>query len=117
MMRSDVLNMDNYPVRAEMTGLKHIPILHVCSTDDNVSKEFLVDKNLLHVCFTDKGKSKALSSMKVLRRIANQNASKKVYIKKKMQIMKQNMRNPWLWIIQLSIRRDILKYSNVVRIS
>ena len=58
MMRADVLNLHVYPVRMEITGVKHIPILHVCSMDDKKSKEFLVDKNLSQVCSTDKGDSK-----------------------------------------------------------
>ena len=42
----------------EITGAKHIQILHICYTDDKKSKEFLMDKNLSQVCFTDKGRSK-----------------------------------------------------------
>ena len=34
MMRADALNSYNYPVRTEMTGMKHIPNSHVCSTDE-----------------------------------------------------------------------------------
>ena len=30
MMIADALNSHVYPVRTEMTGLKHIPISHVC---------------------------------------------------------------------------------------
>ena len=40
MMRAYVLNSENYPVEMEMTGTKHIPILHVCSTDKSESEEF-----------------------------------------------------------------------------
>ena len=32
MVRADYLNTDNYPVRTEITGTKHIPASHVCST-------------------------------------------------------------------------------------
>ena len=53
MMRADALNLDNYPVIMEMTGAKHIPILHVCYMDISKSKEFLVEKYLLQVCSTD----------------------------------------------------------------
>ena len=58
LMRADALNSENYPVITEMTGSKNITILHVCSTDDSKSKEFLVDENLLQVCYTDDDKSK-----------------------------------------------------------
>ena len=34
MMRSDVLNSDNYPMITEMTGAKHNLILHVFSTEN-----------------------------------------------------------------------------------
>ena len=60
MMRADVLNSHIYPVRIEMSGVRHIPIWHVCYTEDNKSKEFLVDVNLLQVCSTDKGESKSV---------------------------------------------------------
>ena len=33
MMRADALNLDNYPVRTEMTCMTHIPILNVCSME------------------------------------------------------------------------------------
>ena len=46
-MRADALNSENYPIRIEMTGVKHIPILHVISTDNCKSKEFLVGKKLI----------------------------------------------------------------------
>ena len=54
MMRADALNLDNYPAIIEVTGVKHIRILHVCFKDDSKSKELLVDKNLLQVCDTEK---------------------------------------------------------------
>ena len=59
MMRADDLKLDNYPVRTEMTGKKQILILHVCSTDDIKSKEFLADKNLSQVCSMDEGESES----------------------------------------------------------
>ena len=59
MMRSGVLNSHIYPVRTEMTGLKHIQILHVCSMDFNKSKEFLVDKNIAFL-FHGEGKNKSI---------------------------------------------------------
>ena len=52
MMRADALNLENYPVRTEMTGTKHIPISHVCSTVNSESKELLVGKKSLQVCST-----------------------------------------------------------------
>ena len=36
--------------------MKQIPILHVWSTDESESKEFLADKNALRVCSTDNSK-------------------------------------------------------------
>ena len=60
MMIYDALNSDNYPVRTEMTGVKHIPILHVRSTDDSESKEFIVDKRLSQVCSMYEYKSKII---------------------------------------------------------
>ena len=56
MMISNVLNLNIYPVRTEMTGVKYILISRICSVDDNKSKEFLVDKNILQVCSTDEKK-------------------------------------------------------------
>ena len=44
-----------------MTGIKYIPILHIYSTEDNKSKEFLVNKDLLRVYFTDKDESKSIN--------------------------------------------------------
>ena len=60
MMRDDVLNLRVYPVRTEITDAKHIPISHVFFTDDNKSKEFLVDENLSHFYSTNKGNSKSV---------------------------------------------------------
>ena len=51
-IRADVLNLHVYPVRAEMTGVKHILISQVCSTDNNKAKDLLVDKNLAQVMST-----------------------------------------------------------------
>ena len=59
-MRADALNLHVYPVRTEMTGTKHIPVLHVCSMDESESEEFLVAENLSQVCSTDKEKSKSI---------------------------------------------------------
>ena len=54
MMRADAINSDNYPVRTEITGMKHIPTLHICSTNNIELKEFLVDKDLSQIYSTDK---------------------------------------------------------------
>ena len=59
-MRADALNLDINPVITEMNGAKHIPISHVCSTDDTRSKELLVDEKLSRVCSTDGDKSKII---------------------------------------------------------
>ena len=55
-MRAYTLNLDTYPVRTDMNGATHILIYHVCSTGNNESKEFLVNKNLSYICSTDEGK-------------------------------------------------------------
>ena len=60
MMRADALNSDNYPMKTERTGTKHIPTSHVCSTDKSELKEFPVDKTLLNIFSTDKDKSKII---------------------------------------------------------
>ena len=43
-----------------MTGMKHILISHICSTDGSKSKEFIVDENLSQVCYTEKDESKSI---------------------------------------------------------
>ena len=60
MMRSDALNVHVYPVITETTGMKHIPILHVCSTDKSELEDFLVGGNVLQVYSTDNDKSKGI---------------------------------------------------------
>ena len=60
MMRADALNLDNYPVRMEMTGKKYILTSYVCSTDESKLKEFLVDKTLPQICSTDEEESKGI---------------------------------------------------------
>ena len=58
MMRADALNLENHPVIMEITGAKHIPILHVCYMDSSESKELLVEKTLSQVCPTDEDEKK-----------------------------------------------------------
>ena len=60
MVRADVLNLQVYPVRTEMTDMKQIPTLHICSTDEIEIKDFPVDKNLLQICSMNKDKSKSI---------------------------------------------------------
>ena len=60
MVGSDVLNLHVYPVITEMTGTKHIPTSHVCSTDKSKLEEFLVDKTLSQICSIGKDKSKGI---------------------------------------------------------
>ena len=60
MLISDVLNSHIYPVGTEMTGTKHIPVLHVCSTDKRELKEFLVNKTILQICSAYKDESKVI---------------------------------------------------------
>ena len=59
-MRADALNLENYPVRTEITASKQIPISHVFSTDGRKLKYFLVDETLLKICSTDEEKSKGI---------------------------------------------------------
>ena len=60
MMRADALNLHVYPVRMEMTGMKQIPVSHVCLTDKSESEEFLVEKTLSQVCSTVEDESKSI---------------------------------------------------------
>ena len=60
MMRADALNLHVYTVRTEMTAMKQILMLHVCSTDESELKDFLVENNLSQICFTDKDESKGI---------------------------------------------------------
>ena len=62
MMISDSLNSHGYPVRTETTD----PTLHVCSTDEDESKFFIVHKNLSQSCYTDEDKSKRIIVNKTL---------------------------------------------------
>ena len=64
-MRADALNLDYYPVRTEMTGMKHIPTSHVCSTGENKLKELLLNKTLLYICYADEYKSKYIIVEKI----------------------------------------------------
>ena len=57
-MRADALNLHVYPVRTELTGTEQISILHVCSTYEIKSEEFLVGKTLSQICSTDEKKQK-----------------------------------------------------------
>ena len=59
-MRSDALNLHIYPVRTEMTGMDHIPMSNVCSTDQSKSEEFPVDETLPQVYSIDKDESKSI---------------------------------------------------------
>ena len=43
-----------------MTATKHIPISHVCPTDESELKEFLVDETLSHICSTEEEKPKGI---------------------------------------------------------
>ena len=65
MMRVNALNLENYPVTTEMTGMKQIPTSHVCSTDESKLKEFLVGENLSQIYYTDKDESKGIIVKKV----------------------------------------------------
>ena len=47
MMRADALNSHVHPVRTEINGTQHIPILHVYYKYKKELKEFLVEKTIL----------------------------------------------------------------------
>ena len=59
-MRAYVLNSENYPLRTEITGAKHIPISQVFSTGYRKSKYFLVRKNLSGIYSMGEGGSKII---------------------------------------------------------
>ena len=54
---SDAFNFHVEPVKTEETGMQHIPISHVCSSDKSKSKGIIVDEKLSQVCFTDASES------------------------------------------------------------
>ena len=60
MMRAGDLNLENAPVRTEMTDTHQIPIFYVCFTDESKSKDFLADDNLSQVYFMDEGKRESV---------------------------------------------------------
>ena len=60
MTRDHALNLENYPVRMEMTATKQILTSHVCSTDKSKLNEFLVNKTPLKTCSKDEEKSKGI---------------------------------------------------------
>ena len=60
MMRADSLNLENYPVRMEMTATKHIPTLQVCSTEKSKLKKFPVDETTSQIYSTKKDESKGI---------------------------------------------------------
>ena len=64
MMIDDALNSHVYPVRTEITATKQIPTSHVCYTDENELKEFLVDEILSQICSTDEDKSTGIIANK-----------------------------------------------------
>ena len=40
--------------------MKHIPVSHVCSTEESELKEFLVNETLSQICSTDEDESKGI---------------------------------------------------------
>ena len=56
MIRTDALNLDNYPVRTKMTATKQILKSHVCSMEERKFKEFPVNENLSQSCSTEENK-------------------------------------------------------------
>ena len=47
--RDDALNSHIDPVRTEITGMKQIPISHVCSSDESKPKGIIPDEKLSQV--------------------------------------------------------------------
>ena len=97
-----------------MTGTEYIPILHIYSTEDNESKEFLVNEKLLRVYYMDYDESKSINVDK-----CSTEGSKSKYVHKSVQKEKyaknkHSTRNLWLRIIQFPRSRAILIYSNLV---
>ena len=59
-MITDSLNLENYPVRTEITGTKQIPTSHVSYTNESELKEFLVDETLSQIYSTGEDESKSI---------------------------------------------------------
>ena len=72
MMRSDALNSHVYPVRTKMTA----PYSHVCSTDEDKSKDIIVHETLLRNCSTDEDESKVIIINKNLSQNCSANEDK-----------------------------------------
>ena len=100
-----------------MTGVKHIPFLHVGSTENGESKEFLVEESLSQVCSKDKDESKIIIVDECYTDESESECTHKSVNREKMQRMRQIMRNLRLRMLQLSRSQDILTYLNVEIIS
>ena len=118
MMIADAFNLNIDPVRTEITGTQRIMTLQVFYLDRSKLKDILVEKTYCNTVLRMRANQKALLLMEVLRRTANQKVLTKVSTEtmKKMQLMKQIMKNLWLHIIQSSMGRAILTYFSVVKI-
>ena len=95
MMRSDALNFHVDPVRIETTGTQHIIISYVLIRTRANQKISLRTKYYRKSILWIWANHNVLSSMKVLRRRANQEAFTKVLTqtKKTVQLVRQVMRN------------------------
>ena len=56
-MKADAFNFKVGPLRTEINGTQHIPISHVCSSEERKSKGIIADENLLQVYSTEKSES------------------------------------------------------------
>ena len=92
-------------------------ILHVCSTDDSESEDFLLEKTVSQFCSTDKDKSKGIIINESSTEESESECVHKNTNHEKTHRMRQSMRILQLRMIQLSSYRYILTYLNVVRIS
>ena len=59
-LRADAFNSQIDPIKKEMTGTQHIPILYVYSLDESESKGFIADENLSQVCSTYESESESV---------------------------------------------------------
>ena len=117
MMRSNAFNSLVELVRTEMTGMKQITILNVCDLDERKPKEIFSDEKLSQVCSMDEGELESVIANESYREERQSESIQKTINtnKEKMQLVKQSTRNLWLQIIQLSMSRESLTYSSVVK--
>ena len=99
----------------EMTGRQQITILHVCSTDESKSKEFLADKQLLQVYSMDDGKPESVISNKSSTEDSKSESVHKIINEEKYAIDEAEHEEPPITDNHFSRIQAILTYSSVVK--